>query len=323
MTAESTQHASPGNGAANQAGSFSLPLKPALSRSAQLSLLQKRGLIVRDRDAALELLSQSNYYRLQGYCLPYLNGERFKPGTTFDLIHETYALDRELRHWLWRTIEPVEIKARTAFAYRLSMTFDADSYRNPALFHNRNEHAKSFANVQREIDRAYRNGVPCVKHNIDKYGDLPIWAAVEIMPFGTLSRLYGNLSTHATDGSGRSIHRAIADEFGTKPEALKSWLHHLSYVRNTCAHHNRFYNMVISTQPKLLKCDVAHTSKKEFPTFIVLMRLYEKSWAEQWPALMEELERAIAAHPTVSLRPMGFPSNWSSVLKMDANGHKP
>lgn len=50
---------------------------------------------------------------------------------------------------------------------------------------------KAISNFERERDRAYSQGVPCVVHNMDKYGKLPAWAAVECMSLGTLSMLFG------------------------------------------------------------------------------------------------------------------------------------
>lgn len=314
MTTDSTQHASPGNGVANQAGSFCISMKPPLSRENQLSLMQRRGLVVDDRDAALELLSEVNYYRLRGYWLTYWEDGAFKPGTTFELIQDTYRLDQELRHWLWQAIEPIEIKARTSFAYHVSMTCGACAYRDSSFFKSRTDHEKSLANIQREIDLAYADGVPCVKHNMDKYGELPLWAAVEVTTLGTLSRLYGNLKSSAASASHKDPRKLIAAEFGTKPETLKSWLRHLTYIRNICGHHNRFYNRMITMQPKLLRCDAKYSSKKEFPTFLVLMRLYEGQWNAEWKELMSGLDRILAAHTYVPIEPMGFPKDWKNIL---------
>ena len=49
VSANSTPHASDGNGAANQAGSFSLPMKPTLSFPDQLGVMENRGLIGRHK----------------------------------------------------------------------------------------------------------------------------------------------------------------------------------------------------------------------------------------------------------------------------------
>lgn len=310
----STPHASDGNGAANQAGSFSLPMKPALSFSDQLGVMEGRGLDVEDRQSALSLLSQSNYYRLRGYWLTFERGGRFLPGTTFDMIRDVYELDRELRQITWRTLEPVEVKARTSLAYHLSMACGPDSYEDASLFKSEEGHERSMANIRRERDRAIRDGVPCVKHNMEKYGALPVWAAVEIMTMGTVSQLYGNLSGKAAYPDSVTVKAAVADDFGVRPYYLESWLRHLTYVRNICGHHSRLYNRVMTTKGKLLAMDSDYDSPKQFPTFLILKRIYRRSWPEEWGAVVEGLKSAVDDHQSVSLDPMGFPEGWLDIL---------
>ena len=175
--------------------------------------------------------------------------------------------------------------------------------------------ARALLNYNRECDRAYNQGVPYVVHNVDKYGKLPIWAAVEIMSFGTLSMFYGNLDRHVgTDANGISLGKAIAEAFGTKPRYLKSWTHHLTTVRNIAAHHDRFYNRVMNIRPLLLKQDRRYASNKQFPTLLVIKRIYEKSWPDEWGVLAGELLACFGRHSNVNVRVMGFPANWKDVL---------
>lgn len=308
----STPHAS-GN-AANQAGSFSLPMKPALSFSSQLDIMESRGLVVEDRSLALTRLSQTNYYRLRGYWLTYERDGTFIPGTTFETVWDTYELDRELRQIVWAAIEPIEIKARTSFAYHLSLACGPDAYENGDLFKSKKGHSKSIANFKRERDRAIGDGVPCVRHNMEKYGALPAWAAVEIMTMGTVSQLYGNLSNKAAYSGRRTVKAAVAEDFGTKPYYLKSWLRHLTYVRNICGHHSRLYNRVMTTRGKLLSMDSAFDGPKQFPTLMILKRMYERSWPEEWGPAVSDLRSAFDKHGAVSLKPMGFPKNWTDTL---------
>mgnify|MGYP005761415855 FL=1 len=310
MGSDSTPHATHDSGA-NQAGSFSISMKPPLSFSDQLSLMESRGLIVDDRASALKHLAESNYYRLRGYWLTYEQGDGFVPGTTFDEIWETYLFDNELRDWVWRAIAPVEIKARTLFAYHMAMECGPVSHEDNRLFRSTMAHARSMESLAREKNRALRDGVPCVIHNIEKYGDLPIWAAVEIMSMGTVSQLYGNL-----DQSKSGVSRLIAKDFEVKPFILRSWLRHLTYIRNICGHHSRLYNRVMTARANLLKADARYDSDKEFPTFIVLKRIYERSWPERWQSMLDGLDDIISSHERISLSPMRFPSGWREILKI-------
>ncbi len=304
----STPHA-PGDGA-NQAGSFFAEMKPPLTFEQQIALMRERGLTIEDETSAISRLAESNYYRLRGYWLTYERGGRFVPGTTFDEIWDTYQLDAELREWAWHAITPIEIKARTLFSYHMSVECGTLAHEDNRYFMSARAHANSMRNLERERDRALNDGVPCVVHNMEKYGDLPVWAAVEIMSMGTVSQLYGNLDSSRSD-----VQRLVAEGFGVRPYVLKSWLRHLTYVRNICGHHNRLYNRVMTTRASLLRMDARNNSDKEFPTFVVLKRIYERSWPEEWPHMLEGLGSIMSEHDGVSLSPMGFPTNWYEVLE--------
>lgn len=304
----STPHATHEYGA-NPAGSFSISMKPPLSFEEQLDLMIGRGLIVNDRPLAIRRLAESNYYRLRGYWLTYEGDNRFKPGVTFEQIWDAYELDADLRNWIWRAIAPIEIKARTQFAYHMSRECGPIAHEDTRYFRSTQAHARSMASLARERNRAQKDGVPCVVHNIEKYGDLPIWAAVEIMSMGTVSQLYGNLNP---DNS--NVAKLIAQDFRVKPFLLKSRLRHLTYIRNICGHHSRLYNRIITTRANLLKVDSGYDGDKEFPTLLVLKRIYERSWPGRWSMLFENLLNAFEQHPDVSLLPMGFPENWRSML---------
>lgn len=317
--ANSTPHASVPTGTANQAGSSFSPLPDATSYEEQLSRMEGRGLVVADEEFALARLCELNYYRLRGYWLTLERNDSFVKGASFDDVWEIYQLDRELRTWLWRAIAPIEIKLRTQFAYHFSHLCDAGAYLDAVNYRSRSKFDRAMSNFERERDRARDQGVPCVVHNMGKYGKLPVWAAVEIISLGTLSMLYGNLgpNTGASEGS-KGVQAAVAEGFGTKPYYLKSWVHHLTMVRNIAAHHDRFYNRVMTICPSLLKRDERRVRRrdanKQFPTFLVIRRIYEKSWPEEWESLSAELASCIERHPSVSLAPMGFPKDWWEAL---------
>lgn len=133
INGNSTPHASPGNGVANQAGSFS-SFKPSLTCSDQLNLMVSRGLRVNDRNEALQRLSELNYYRLRGYWLAFEKDDAFIEGTTFEDITDVYDLDSKFRRWVWAALEPIEIKARTTLAQHLSMAYGPLAHLNSGLF---------------------------------------------------------------------------------------------------------------------------------------------------------------------------------------------
>lgn len=307
----SSQRASLGNDDANQAGSFFAEMKPFLSVDQQVRHLIEMGIECPDASAAKELLSDVNYYRLRAYWMTFEHDGEIATGTELSSIVDIYRFDAELRQWLWAAMQPIEIKMRTSFAYFLSRDYGPLAYRDSSLFADGTRHGSLLSSIDQEIARAKKNQEPCVCHNLEKYGDLPCWAVVEVMTMGQVSSLIGLLR----DGSKvMPAAKAIADAFGQRPPILKSWLMHLCAVRNLCAHQGRFYNRVMRIRPKMLRKDICWASNKEFPTFIVIKRLFEQTWPARWNEMAIELGRIIDAYPDVSLAPMGFPDCWREVL---------
>lgn len=314
MAIDSTPHASI-HDAANQAGSFSfLPMKPALSYDEQLQRIRERGLIVSDEAKAISWLSDTNYYRIRGYWSAFEHDGTFMSGTALDDIMQAYQLDQGLRLWLWHAIGPIEIKARTSLAYHLGMACGPLAHEDPNNFISTAAHFRSVKGFMKELERAKRNGVPCVVHNLNKYGDLPIWAAVEIMSMGTVSQMYGNLSNKAAYSDGTTVAKAVARDFAIKQFHLKSWLRHLTYIRNLCGHHSRIYNRTMTTKATLLKVDAAYDGPKTFPTVITLMRMYERLWPEKWIDMSHKLASIVDTHSSVPIDPLGFPDDWETII---------
>lgn len=306
LVANSTPHARVSD-AANQAGSFHLLDNPVLSVSEQVAHLRGKGLLVPCEEEAISGLTSVNYYRLRGYWLTLESNGRFGQDVAFQDVWNVMQVDSGLRNWVSSAIEPVEIKLRAQFAQQLAMLHGPYALERSELFKNIDRYRGSLGSLDREIKRALRDGVPFVVHHMEKNGALPVWAAVEVASLGTLSKLYGNLKE-------ASALRGIASAFGTKPYYLKSWIEHLTYVRNVCAHHSRFYNRLMTKRPVLYQEDRPFGGKKEFPTFLVLRQLHLRSWPQAWPERFARLCEIVDRYPSVDLVPMGFPKNWRTVL---------
>ena len=63
--------------------------------------------------------------------------------------------------------------------------------------------------------------------------------AIEVLSFGSLSIMFKNLKKN-------SAKKSIANYFGVSPIILESWMGHLAYVRNLCAHHSRLWNRTMT-----------------------------------------------------------------------------
>nr|VFK11249.1 MAG: Abortive infection bacteriophage resistance protein [Candidatus Kentron sp. LPFa] len=214
--------------------------KAPTSFDQQVDRLMDRGMVIPDRNTVIRYLSHLNYYRLTAYWLPFEadhETHRFFPETRFSDVLDLYIFDRELRLLILDAIERVEVSVRTGFSYHSSQRHGSHPHLKPELFFDKGKYRENLAKLKDEVNRSQRSGEKFVRHFREKYDEPlpPIWAAVELMSFGQLSKWYGNLKS-------RTDRKAIAEPYGLDEKCLRSFLHHLSVIRNLCAHHSRLWN---------------------------------------------------------------------------------
>jgi len=284
---------------------MAVPVKPFLSYAAQVEHLRACGMIVEDEGKAVEILSRVNYYRLiNAYGLNLYadtDKHRFREGVTFMQVYSLYAFDNRLRHVISELLEEFEVLFRTQLAHYIGEHYGPLGYLNPAMFENGAFHQEIVATIERE--KTVQHKSPIVKHHDDKYsGNLPVWAAVEISTFGTMSKLYKNMLT--------SDQAAIAKQFNLTPTLLNSWLRAFVEVRNICAHYGRLYNKTLLFPPRLFReCRFRQNS-----IFAVLYLLHRFVEPATWLTCTVRLTEALHRYPSVELERIGFPDDWPEWL---------
>lgn len=287
--------------------------KPPLSFDQQIDLLLRRGLEIPNRDRARHYLAHINYYRLRAYWVPYekpvgKDDHGFEEGATFDDVLGLYIFDRQLRLLLLDAIERVEVSLRTRWAYVLAVKHGPHAYRNPSLFRDAATYKHCMDGLKAEIDRSHETFIEHYKKTYDDPPLPPIWAVCEVMSLGQLSRWFDNLKQHADQ-------KEIAAPFGLDAKLLRSFMHHLTHVRNLCAHHNRVWNrrftftMRIPRNPSYIVAWFnPPQDRKLYNTLVMLGYLLRViSPDSKW---ISHVRALISAHPQADPIAMGFPEDW-------------
>ena len=288
--------------------------KPATTLDQQIDLLIERGMHIPDRDYARHYLTHLNYYRLGAYWLPFEADHAthtFKPNTHFDDIVSLYVFDRELRLLVMDAIERLEVSIRTQWAYQLAHRHGPHAYLESTIFKNNDVHQRCLAKLKEELNRSKEVFVSHYKNNYTAPALPPIWAAVEVMSLGQLSKWVSSLSK----GQDR---QAIAKNYGLDEIVLTSFLHHLTIVRNICAHHGRLWNrrfgfqIKLPRKPKQLQqsLNMSHT-KYLYNTLAILEYMMNTiSPDHHWKARLISL---LEKHPIAQPQAMGFPKDWQEL----------
>ena len=289
--------------------------KPALSIDQQIDQLKRRGLNIADDDRARHYLRHISYYRLRAYWLPEeVSAETpgdhaFRPGADFDRVIALYSFDRKLRLLVMDAIERVEVSLRTQWAHVLAVRYGPHAYLDADLFRNQSLYRTRLDKLRREYSDSLET---FANHYRDTYTEPdmpPIWAISELLSFGDLSLWYKNLAK----GEDRV---EIAKPYGIDEQILKSVAHHLTYVRNVCAHHRRLWNREMTIQLKVPRNPEwfekefnADQPKSLYNTMVMLKYLLNiisptSRWAAQLKALLKK-------HDSVDRGAMGFKAGWN------------
>jgi abortive infection bacteriophage resistance protein len=288
--------------------------KPPLTIQEQIELLISRGLIVSDRQKAQHYLTHLNYYRLAAYWLPFEadhSNHKFQTGTDFDAILNLYIFDREFRLLIMDAIERIEVSLRSNWAYQMAHRHGPHCHLNRALFKSQWNYEHHCESIKQELSRSKEAFIIHLQHKYDE--DLPpIWAMVEVMTFGQMSNWYSN-TCHRQD------RNAVAASYGLDERILTSLLHHLTIVRNTCAHHARLWNREFTVTPKLPKQGLVslqkslssteniENHKRIYNTLTLILQIMNQISPEHhWK---KHLLGLINNHK-IDTTAMGFPLDW-------------
>lgn len=287
--------------------------KPALSLEDQIALLERRGMVISDRERAAHYLRHISYYRLRAYWLPFETEARvggdhaFAHGTSFEDVLALYVFDRRLRLFIIDAIERIEVSLRAGWAHHMALKYGPHGYLNSQL-HDSRHYQRTLDTLKEEIERS-RDAF--IIHYRNKYSDPqmpPVWMAAELMSLGQLSKWFAHLKFHAD-------RKAIARPYGIDESVLRSFLHHLTNVRNICAHHGRLWNrqftftMKLPQSPASLKSALnSNAPRRLYNTLVLITRFMELiAPGTEWKRHVVEL---IDGYPQASPAAMGFPEDW-------------
>lgn len=285
----------------------------ALTFDEQVDMLQSQGLLIEDRKRALRVLQNISYSRFKSYLVPLMEDRhthRFKKGATFEQAYAIYGFDRRLRELIFHELEKIEISIRTRIAYA-SMDDDAGFwFTNPDYFSRKDEFKDILRRIRNEVDRSDNDAI---KRFRQKYTNdfPPCWLTLEATSMGTLSTIYDALRPG-------KFKRKLAEFYGVSDVVFSSWLHHLVYIRNTCAHHSRLWNKTLSVQAMVPKSARYYfPEQKEDAASHVYMTLciikYMIDTIKPDNTFSGRLKQLVGNFPLIDPRQMGFPEDWRSM----------
>jgi len=284
-------------------------------------------------DSGMEITSKADvenalmaigFYRLRGYSFHLYDNEikKYAEGTKFEDILKVYEFDRQLSTLIFAMISKIEVALRVRLVEALLIHEDALILQDSSIFRDKKVYWKNLSKIASEIERS--NDV-FIKHNFDKHdGEVPVWAVVEVLSFGTLSKIIKNLKANAG-----STYSLLADnyQFVSKKGNLvrpsqkmfSSWIKSVSILRNMCAHNSRIYNRTIHTAPELLEDDKISPTPQHSGLYQILMAMkYLRPSDNEWLKFIDEVEVLLLKYcDVIEFRAMNLPLEWKTHLSIE------
>lgn len=328
-------------------------LKPFKEHDELLQMLEENGLKIPSSEIAKKELRRHGYHRLSGYrylfreMLPFeqqnsetrtFRSKQHLAGSSFEDVIALAEFDSRLRLSIVEALADFEVRLRTAVAHTLAAKdelahlkvdkLDRRSCLNTAKGKRETNHEVFCKEVARVTAMAIRSD-DFAKHHDETYGsDLPVWAVVEHLTFGSLHYLFGFMKNEDK--------RTVANAFGLRhPKALEKWLYALVDLRNLSNHSARLFNRSLKrsivipphtvSPGGLLKqteefLDRNKQEKDRLYAVVAVLAYLLKSheFGSEWPTKFREvmltfpyIELAEFEDPLVSpQKNMGFPEHW-------------
>ena len=291
--------------------------KQILTIAQQVQSYIDAGMVITSRADVEKTLKSVGFYRLRGYSFHLYDNtsKKYVPGTKFEDILKLYQFDQELSALIFSMISKIEVALRVRLVESLLVHGEPLVLQDSSIFKEKKRYWQNMSTVASEIARS--NDV-FIKHNFDNHdGEVPVWAIVEVLSFGTLSKIIKNLKTGV--GSSYSI---LATNYQYKSKKgnlvnpsqkmLTSWLQSVSILRNMCAHNSRIYNRTIHTTPEILDADKVTPLPVHNGLYQILLAMkYLRSSDEEWTVFVDDFDNLIKSYNgIVNFAAMNLPSDW-------------
>ncbi len=283
--------------------------------------LQSKGMSISDTSLAEKAIEQVGYYRLRGYAFHFFDATtgNFHSGTSFDNVLQLYYFNCELSSLLFSMSSKVEVALRARLCEALLSLGDPLIYLDPSIFKDKAIYWKNLGLLCSEINRSDE---VFIKHNhINHDGQIPIWAAVEVMSFGNLSKFVSNLITGPNTPFSKLAkcytYKSIkGKDVVPSLDMISSWIHSVVILRNMCAHNSRIYNRSTNKKPIILAADQQTPPPRYYGLYQILLSMkYLRSSKEEWNTFVGEFDALLNKYSSyVDLSKLHLPADWKNHL---------
>lgn len=247
-----------------------------------------------------------NYYFVTGYLHPYKTSEDKYKSIRFNEIATQIKFDMRLREICMYALDIIEKGLKTIIAYEFSHNYENGNvaYTYSLYFPNDvDKHTKLIEHYNNSLNNNKK--LAYVKHNLNTYGILPTWVAIELFTLGNIEKFLSMLDT--------DTKKKIEDIIGFPKNKIENWIENLRIFRNMVAHNQRLYNFSILSTPKKTKEYNKQTGK--IFDYVIVMKYLFLDDEDQNTYVLPRFEHIFEVFKNdIDLKCIGFPDDWKIIL---------
>lgn len=232
---------------------------PFQEYSKQLEILvNDKKLIVKNPSFAVNVLQHYSYYTIiNGYKDLFLDKsykyDRFKDGTTFEMLYQSHWIDMELSSLIFRYSLLVEKKLKTRIGYLLGVKYGEleQDYLKQINYSPSKYNRGKLSEVKQSIDSNRLIDISAL-HYMKNENNLPPWIATKSISFGSIFTWYSVLKLEDKINIINNFSLPFSKlRDNEKTDIFNRLVGQVYKYRNLSAHGNRSYKLSLGTDYKL------------------------------------------------------------------------
>ena len=290
----------------------------------------EKGIKIKDREYAEEMLRQIGYFPLMGgykHLFRISNTKKYKAGTSFEEIVSLYKFDAELRELFFKYLLQIERQMRSLMSYYFTEMYGAEQkqYLDANNYNNTKRNHATIVKLIATLKRATTTtDYTYINYYRKTYGEIPLWVLANVLTFGNLSKMFRVFP--------QSLKSKVSKNFEPlNQHQMEQFLSVLTKYRNVCAHGERLFTYrtvdAIADTPLHKKLSLPQSGnqyekgKQDLFAVVIAFRyiLPGKDFLEFKRKLIKEIDRVNREVEHISevelLNKMGFSENWKSITK--------
>ena len=294
----------------------------------------EKGIRIKDREYAEEMLRQIGYFPLMGgykHLFRISNTKKYKAGTSFEEIVSLYKFDAELRELFFKYLLQIERQMRSLMSYYFTEMYGAEQkqYLDANNYNNTKRNHATIVKLIATLKRATTTtDYTYINYYRKTYGEIPLWVLANVLTFGNLSKMFRVFP--------QSLKSKVSKNFEPlNQHQMEQFLSVLTKYRNVCAHGERLFTYrtvdAIADTPLHKKLSLPQSGnqyeKGKQVLFAVVFAfryiLAGKDFLEFKRKLIKEIDRVNREVEHISetelLNKMGFPENWKNITRYHLN----